>query len=194
MIISAEACVSWLLRVSKALLAEATNRLRTSADIVATSATPSLTTSFESLLTCSWGNELWTYIASNALPKTSANTIQPIAIGLTNSASCAGVEAGGLLRSEFESGVEHRAFHMNIEAQIEAAAGLVVEVDAAIAQVKVDPGLHCVVDRALQAPVAMGGDAKPADIALGSQPKPAGKKPAREVDMISPGNQRIDPA
>ena len=47
---SAEACISWLLRVSNALLAEATNRLKTSADIVAISAIPSFTTSFESLL------------------------------------------------------------------------------------------------------------------------------------------------
>ena len=41
---------SWLLRVSKELFAEATSRLRTSADIVAISATPSFTTSFESEL------------------------------------------------------------------------------------------------------------------------------------------------
>ena len=48
--ISAETCTSWLLRVSKALLAEAISRLRTSADIVAISAIPSFTTSFESAL------------------------------------------------------------------------------------------------------------------------------------------------
>src|SRR6516165_10740178 len=83
---------------------------------------------------------------------------------------------------------------MDIEAQIEAAASLVVEVDAAVAQVKVDPRLHGVVDRALQPPIAMGGDTKAADIASGSQPEPAGKKPAGEVDMISTANQRIDPA
>ena len=83
---------------------------------------------------------------------------------------------------------------MDIEAQIEATACLVVEVDAAVTQVKVDPRLHGVVDRALQPPIAVGGDAKPADIAKGGQPEPAGKKPAGEVDMISSGNQRIDPA
>jgi len=79
---SAETCVSWLLRVSNALLAEATNRLRTSADIVAISAIPSFTTSFESLLKCSLGSNLCTNIAINAQPKTSAKTIHPIAIGL----------------------------------------------------------------------------------------------------------------
>jgi len=72
-----------LLRVSKALLAEATSRLSTSADIVATSVIPSLTTSLESLLRCSAGNKLCIYMASTALPKISAKTIQPIAIGLT---------------------------------------------------------------------------------------------------------------
>jgi hypothetical protein len=48
--ISAATWTSWLLRVSNALFAEATNRLRTSADIVAISAIPSFTTSFESVL------------------------------------------------------------------------------------------------------------------------------------------------
>jgi hypothetical protein len=47
---SEEVCTSWLLRVSKAPFAEAISRLRTSADIVAISAIPSLTTSFESAL------------------------------------------------------------------------------------------------------------------------------------------------
>ena len=87
---SAETWVSWLLRVSNALLAEATNRLRTSADIVAISAIPSFTTSFESLLKCSSGSNLCTNIASNALPNTSANTIQPIAIGLKAQPPCGG--------------------------------------------------------------------------------------------------------
>jgi hypothetical protein len=64
-------------------LAEATNRLRTNADIVAISAIPSFTTSFESLLKWCSGKTSCTTIASSALPKTSANTIQPIAIGLT---------------------------------------------------------------------------------------------------------------
>ena len=38
----------------------------------------------------------------------------------------------------------------------------------------------------------MGGNAKAANVAIGGEPKPAGKKPCGEVDMISPGNQRID--
>ena len=82
---------------------------------------------------------------------------------------------------------------MDIEPQIEASASLVVEVDAAVTQVKVDPRLYGVVDRALQPPIAVGGDAKAADITLGGQSEPAGKRPAGEVDMISHGNQRIDP-
>jgi hypothetical protein len=87
---------------------------------------------------------------------------------------------------------------MDIEAQIEAAARLVVEVDAAVTQVNVDPRFQRVIDRSRQLPIAMGGDAKAADIAIGGQPPPAWKKPvwkksAGENDMISPGNQRIDP-
>src|SRR6266436_3471582 len=81
--ISAETCNSWLLRVSKDVLAEAIKRLKTSADIVAISAMPSFTTSFDSLLKCPSGSMLFTDIASNALPKTRANTSPPIAIVLT---------------------------------------------------------------------------------------------------------------
>jgi hypothetical protein len=99
----------------------------------------------------------------------------------------------GQLPLEFESCVEHRAFHMDIEAEIEATASLIVEVDAAVTQVKVDPGLHGVVNRSRHLPVAMGGDAKAADIAIVGQAELGGKRPAREVDMISPGDQWIDP-
>src|SRR6516165_6480676 len=108
---SAEAWVSWLLRVSNALLADATKRLRTNADIVAISAIPSFTTSFESLLRCSAGKKLCTSIASNALPNTSANTIQPIAIGLTSQPPAALIGAQVLSQSELKSGAEERSFH-----------------------------------------------------------------------------------
>jgi hypothetical protein len=79
---SAEACTSWLLRISKALLAESISRLRTSADIVATSAIPNFTTSFESPQMMLGQRAAHKHGDSNALPKTSANTIQPIAVAL----------------------------------------------------------------------------------------------------------------
>src|SRR5271169_4361072 len=193
MIISAETCTSWLLRVSKALLAEATKRLKTSADIVAISAIPSLTTSFESLLRCSSGSTLCTTIASSALPKTSANTIQPIAIGLMSHppASPPGVL---ILPSEFESGGEDRPLHVDVEAQIEAAALCIVKVEAAVAEVQVYPWGRRIVDRADQLPIAMRADAKPADIAIAGQAEPAGQEPAGEVDMVASADQRIAPA
>ena len=95
-------------------------------------------------------------------------------------------------RSELNSSAEERTLHMNVEPQIEAAACRVIKVEAAVSQMKVDPGARGVVDRAKHLPIAMSADAKPADIAIRGQPEPAGKKPAREVDMIAPGNQRID--
>jgi len=82
---------------------------------------------------------------------------------------------------------------MDIEAEIEATASLIVKVHTAVTQVKVEPRLYGVIDRAIQPPIAMGGNTKAADIALGGQSEPAGKRPAGEVDMISHGNQRIDP-
>ena len=78
--------------------------------------------------------------------------------------------------SESEGGGEDRPFHVDVEAQIEAAARRIVKVEAAVPQVKVDPRGRGVVDRADQLPVAMGADAKAADIAIGGQAEPVGEE------------------
>ena len=61
---------------------------------------------------------------------------------------------------------------MDIEAQIEATARLLVEIEPAVTQVKVDPRVHGVVDRSRQLPVAMDANAKATDIAMAVSPNP----------------------
>ena len=58
---------------------------------------------------------------------------------------------------------------MDVEAQIFAAAGLVIEVEAAVAEVQVEPWVGGIVDRADDLPIDMGTDPKTADIPVGSQ-------------------------
>src|SRR5207237_2053651 len=111
------------------------------------------------------------------------------ASGYAFSADPAQLEAAAIGLSKSEGGGEDRPFHMDVEAEIEAAARCIVKVEAAVPQMKVEPRRRGVVDRADQLPVAMGADAKAADIAIGGQAEPAG-----EVDMVASTNQRIDPA
>src|SRR6516162_9561457 len=80
--ISAEACSSWLPRVSKVPFADEISRPRTNAAIVAISAIPSFTTSFVSVLRCSSGNTVRKSRPISAPPKTHAKAMQPTAIGL----------------------------------------------------------------------------------------------------------------
>jgi len=91
--------------------------------------------------------------------------------------------------SETEGPCKDRPSHMDIEAQISAAAGLVIEVEAAIAEVQVQPWVGGIVDRADDLPVDMGADPKPADIPVGSE-----AKAIAEISVIAPAEQRIGPA
>jgi hypothetical protein len=65
------------------LLAEAINRLRTNASIVAISATLILMTSFESALNWLSDNARLTNMAANALPNTNTNITKPIVMDFT---------------------------------------------------------------------------------------------------------------
>ena len=82
---------------------------------------------------------------------------------------------------------------MGKESQIEATTRLVIEVDGAVTRVKIHPWLDGAVDCSRQLSIGMRAETKTADIARGGKPESAGKRPAGEVDMISHGNQRIDP-
>src|SRR6266849_5960354 len=64
---------------------------------------------------------------------------------------------------EPESPREDRAFHVDVEAQI-AVACLIVKIEAAITQMKVDPAVEGVVDRAYALPIGVRADAEAADI------------------------------
>ena len=64
-------------------------------------------------------------------------------------------------RSETEGAGKDRPPHMDVEAQISAAAGLVIEVEAAIAEVQVEPRVGGIVDRADDLPIDMGADPNP---------------------------------
>src|ERR1700730_16243160 len=97
-------------------------------------------------------------------------------------------------RSEAETGREDRPLHVDVEAEIKAAARRIIKVDGAVAELKVEPRGRGVVDRAEQLPITRRADAKAADIAIAGQAKPAGEKPAGEIDMVAPADQRIDPA
>src|ERR1700738_5517606 len=81
--------------------------------------------------------------------------------------------------SEPESAGEERPPHMDVEAQI-AVARRIVKVEAAIAQVKVDPRVEGVVDRADHLPVGMRAEVETADIAIGAQ-----AEPVAEIEMIA---------
>src|ERR1700730_8412894 len=72
------------------------------------------------------------------------------------------------ISSEAESPREDRAFHVDIEAQI-AVACLIVKIEAAITQTKVDPAVEGVVNRADDLPIGVRADAEAADIAVGCQ-------------------------
>ena len=56
---------------------------------------------------------------------------------------------------------------MCVETEIEAAARSVVKVDAAIAQLQIEPRGRSVVDGAEHLPVAIGAETKAANIAVG---------------------------
>src|SRR6266850_191427 len=73
--------------------------------------------------------------------------------------------------SETEGACKDRPPHIDIEAQISAAAGLVIEVEAAIAEVQVEPWVGGIIDRADDLPIDMSADPKPADIPVGGQTK-----------------------
>src|ERR1700730_14673118 len=90
--------------------------------------------------------------------------------------------------SESECAREDRAFHVDVEAQI-AVARLIVKIEAAITQMKVDPRVESVVDRADDLPIAMGADAEAADIAVGGQ-----AEAVAEIVVIASADQRIAPA
>src|SRR6266446_5767346 len=91
--------------------------------------------------------------------------------------------------SETEGAGKDRPPHMDVEAQISAAAGLVIEVEAAIAEVQVQPWIGGIVDRADDLPIDMGADPKPADIPVGCQ-----TKAVAELPVIATAEQRIGPA
>ena len=76
---------------------------------------------------------------------------------------------------------------MDVEAQI-AVARLIVKIEAAIAQMKVDPRVESVVDRADDLPIGVRADANPPDIAIGGQAEPVAK-----VVVIATADQRITP-
>src|SRR5216683_4454459 len=105
-------------------------------------------------------------MASSATPKTSANTTQPIVIGLTIHPLAAVLIVSIVHPSEAERGRQDRPFHVDVETQI-AVARLVIKVEAPVTQMKVQPWGGGVVDRADQLPVAVGPDAEAADIAIG---------------------------
>src|SRR6202022_266320 len=89
-----------------------------------------------------------------------------------------GCPASGLAAgrgSKAEGGGEDRPLHVDIEAEIEAAARRIVKVETAVTEVKIEPWGRRVVDRADQLPIAVCADAKAADIAIGGQAEPAGK-------------------
>src|ERR1700730_17617805 len=65
-----------------------------------------------------------------------------------------------------EGGGDYRALHVNVESQI-AAARLIIEVEAAVTEVHVQPRVGGLSRRADDLPIAMRADAKPADIAVG---------------------------
>src|SRR5882724_5906503 len=90
--------------------------------------------------------------------------------------------------SETEGACKDRPPHMDIEAQISAAAGLVIEVEAAIAEVQVEPGVGGIIDRADDLPVDMGTDPKTADIHVGSQ-----TKAVAELSVVAPAEPGSSP-
>src|SRR5207247_7220984 len=79
----AAACLTSSFWVSKEVFAEAISSPRTSAEVVAINPIPSFTTSFESWLRWCSGSAPPMISPSSALPKTHANTIDPIASALT---------------------------------------------------------------------------------------------------------------
>src|SRR6266436_1596135 len=80
--------------------------------------------------------------------------------------------------SETEGAGKDRPPHMDVEAQISAAAGLVIKVEAAIAEVQVQPCVGGIIDRADDLPIDMGAD----------------PKTVAELSVIASAEQRIGPA
>ena len=65
---------------------------------------------------------------------------------------------------------------MNVESQI-AAARLIIEVEAAVTELQVQPRVGGVFGRADDLPIAMRADPKPADIAVGRQAEAVADEP-----------------
>src|SRR5215472_2540839 len=77
---------------------------------------------------------------------------------------------------------------MDVEAEPALASGN-VEIEAAIAELDVQPWFGEVVDRAEHLPIDMGADPEAAEIAIRSQ-----TEAVAEVPVIARGDQRIRPA
>jgi hypothetical protein len=77
---------------------------------------------------------------------------------------------------------------MDVEAQI-AVARIIIEVEATVAEVELEPGVRGLVDGAHDLPVDVGADAKAADIAIGGH-----AEAVAEIPVIMSGDQRIGPA
>ena len=89
--------------------------------------------------------------------------------------------------SEPEGGGKDWPLHVDVEAQITVACR-VVKIETAIAQVKVDPRIERVVDRAHNLPIGVRAEAEPAEIAI------CGEADAvAEIVVISSSEQRIAP-
>jgi hypothetical protein len=87
-----------------------------------------------------------------------------------------------------EGGGDYRALHVNVESQI-AAARLIIEVEAAVAELQLQPRVGGVFGRADDLPIAMRADPEPADIAIGRQ-----AEAVAEIVVVASAQQRITPA
>jgi hypothetical protein len=90
--------------------------------------------------------------------------------------------------TETEGAGKDRPPHMDVEAQI-AAAGLVIEIEAAIPEMQVQPRAGGIIDGADELPVDMGANPETAEITVGGQAEAVAK-----VAVITPAEQRIGPA
>jgi hypothetical protein len=77
---------------------------------------------------------------------------------------------------------------MDVEPQV-ATAGLVIEIEAAIAEVQVPGWVKGVVNHTDDLPIDMGADPETADIAVGGQ-----SEAVAEIPVIAPADQRVGPA
>ena len=90
--------------------------------------------------------------------------------------------------SETEGAGEDRPPHMDVEAK-PAFASRDIEIEAAVAEVQVPRRVEGIVDGAEHLPIGMRADPKPANIAIGSEPKAIAK-----LAVIASADQRIGPA